>query len=186
AQAPFNSGDVILRSSDGVDFRVHRIVLSLASPVFASMFTLPQPGSEPDVPSIPMPESAITLDSMLRFWYPGAEPAPAKTFDELKDVLEILISKYDVQSVAHTAQAYLQKYRETHPVAVYSIACNYGWEDLARDAAWDSLKLPLRVFDYDAPSELNNITGRAYHRLLQYHHLCGVAAKGATSVLRWV
>jgi len=33
--------DTVLRSSDGEEFRVHRIILSLASPVFQGMFTLP-------------------------------------------------------------------------------------------------------------------------------------------------
>ncbi|EMD39269.1 hypothetical protein CERSUDRAFT_122690 [Gelatoporia subvermispora B] len=37
-----SSADVIIRSSDGVDFRVHRIVLAEASPVFEGMFSLPQ------------------------------------------------------------------------------------------------------------------------------------------------
>lgn len=46
AQAPFNdpdkAADIILRSGDNVDFYVYRIVLSLASPFFKYMFSLPQ------------------------------------------------------------------------------------------------------------------------------------------------
>jgi hypothetical protein len=133
-----------------------------------------------------MAESAVVLDRMLRLWYPGAEPAAIDTLDELKDVLDILISKYDVQSVGHTAKACLRQYLETQPVSVFAIACTHGWKDLARAAARESLKLPLLVLDYDDPPGINNITGRTYHRLLQYHYLCGVAAKGITKDLRWV
>lgn len=35
--------DVILRSSDGIDFRMFKVLLSFASPFFEGMFDLPQP-----------------------------------------------------------------------------------------------------------------------------------------------
>ncbi|KAJ7750603.1 hypothetical protein B0H16DRAFT_1318583 [Mycena metata] len=51
---PFDeSTDAILRSSDDLDFPVHRAVLSLASPFFRDMFSIPQPESEPKIPVIP-------------------------------------------------------------------------------------------------------------------------------------
>lgn len=48
AEAPFNDtqADLILRSSDGVHFRVFKTVLSLASLTFADMFSIPLPPSE--------------------------------------------------------------------------------------------------------------------------------------------
>ncbi|KAJ7020665.1 hypothetical protein C8F04DRAFT_973983 [Mycena alexandri] len=61
-QAPFHgpAGDVILRSSDGIDFHVYRIVLSLASPIFEHMFSSSQPHSESgNLPVVSMAESAI-------------------------------------------------------------------------------------------------------------------------------
>ena len=47
APAPFDdhAADLILRSSDDVDFRVHRLVLILASSTLQSLFTIPQPTS---------------------------------------------------------------------------------------------------------------------------------------------
>ncbi|EIW58580.1 uncharacterized protein TRAVEDRAFT_20544 [Trametes versicolor FP-101664 SS1] len=53
ASYPFDldTADIILRTSDQVDFRVHRAILAIVSPVFATMFRLPQPsvsqGNEP-------------------------------------------------------------------------------------------------------------------------------------------
>ncbi|KAJ7115323.1 hypothetical protein C8R44DRAFT_794465 [Mycena epipterygia] len=183
--APFDAGDVILRSSDGVDFRVHRVVLSLTSPVFKDMFTVPQPDSEPDVPIITMAESEALLDLMLRFWYPGTEPT-VNSLQELHDVLAVLISKFDIQSAAATGKRFLRDYLPTEPVAVFAIASAHGWADVAKAAARQSLKLPLRVLDYDAPLALNYITAGAYHNLLKFHYRCGVAAKDTTESLRWV
>ncbi|KAI0732150.1 hypothetical protein C8Q72DRAFT_753347, partial [Fomitopsis betulina] len=49
APAPFNrsSADVILRSSDLVDFRVRKGILAEASSVFDDMFGIPQPENTP-------------------------------------------------------------------------------------------------------------------------------------------
>ena len=68
ADAPFDHSlaDVILRSSDKIDFRVFKLFLSLASPVFETMFSLPQPteGVNPDegttdkLPVMPLSEDA--------------------------------------------------------------------------------------------------------------------------------
>ncbi|KAG1770626.1 hypothetical protein EDD22DRAFT_865208 [Suillus occidentalis] len=43
-QAPFDdhNGDIILRSANGVDSHVFKLILSLILPVFIYMFTLPQ------------------------------------------------------------------------------------------------------------------------------------------------
>ncbi|TFY78381.1 hypothetical protein EWM64_g5632 [Hericium alpestre] len=45
ADAPFNdpNADIVLRSYDRVDFRTYKMILSMASPVFRDIFTLPQP-----------------------------------------------------------------------------------------------------------------------------------------------
>jgi BTB/POZ domain len=53
----FDDGDVILRAGSH-SFKVHVTLLRLASPVFSSMFSLPQPpienDSKPPVPTIEM------------------------------------------------------------------------------------------------------------------------------------
>ncbi|KAJ7142265.1 hypothetical protein C8R44DRAFT_592907, partial [Mycena epipterygia] len=120
---PFDDpgADVILRSSDGIDFRVHRLVLSLASPFFTSMFTLPQPISESQVRTIPVSESALVLDRSLRFWYPGAEPIVGQTLDELREMLEALILKYDMQFILTSAKQQLRAHLGEDPVAVFVV-----------------------------------------------------------------
>ncbi|KAJ6556504.1 hypothetical protein DFH09DRAFT_1490949 [Mycena vulgaris] len=169
--SPFDdpAGDVILRSSDGIDFHVHRLVLSLASPFFKQMFTLPQPNAEPRVPAIPVSESALVLDRALRFWYPGAGPIPSQTLAELAKTLECLLLKYDIQSITPFAQHQLRGYMEGNPVAVFAIACRHEWKDLALEAAQSSLRLPILTFPSERPAELKYTSGDTYHGLLNYH-----------------
>ncbi|KAJ7463940.1 hypothetical protein FB451DRAFT_452500 [Mycena latifolia] len=184
---PFNDpgADVILRSSDMIDFRVHRLVLSLASPFFEQMFSLPQPTAEPEVPTIIVTEPAAVLDRALRFWYPGAGPILRQTLDELREVLEALIMKYDMQFIVPAAKRHLRDYLDQDPVAVYAISCRHEWKDVALEAAKASLRLPLRNFEPARRPQLNHITGDAYHTLLHYHSECGKIAKSTSSSLKW-
>jgi hypothetical protein len=65
----FDDGDVVLRSSDGQDFRVHSIILREASPFFRDMFRLPSGGSGSYAPIL-MTETTDVLDDILRWLYP--------------------------------------------------------------------------------------------------------------------
>ncbi|KAF7354339.1 BTB domain-containing protein [Mycena venus] len=185
-QPPFDyvEGDIILSASDGIDFRVSRVVLSLLSPVFRDMFRLPQPQGDPEVARLPMAESAVVLDRVLRFWYPGAQPS-VDSIDELREILEISLFKYDIQGIIPVGKQYLRAYIDSHPVAVFAIACRHEWKDLAVDAARNTLKLPLRSFDSESP-ELEYISGKHYHSLLRYHAACASACAETTNVIRWI
>ncbi|KAJ7348319.1 hypothetical protein DFH08DRAFT_743779 [Mycena albidolilacea] len=176
--------DTILRSSDGADFYVHHAILSLVSPVFETMFSLPQAESSPTVPNIDLQEGSATLDRVLRFFYPAAQPNVA-TLEELQDVIEVLM-KYDMQCVIPMAKQHLEKYHSSRPLAVYAIACRYRWKDVAVAAARESLNHALRArLLADAPPDLEGVTAVAYHNLLQYHFRCGEAARSTTAQLRW-
>ncbi|KAJ7459340.1 hypothetical protein FB451DRAFT_572123 [Mycena latifolia] len=186
-QAPFDNltADVTLTSSDGVDFHVHRIVLSLVSPVFKAMFKLPQPRDSPDIPTIPMAESALVLDRMLRFCYPGAE-ATVNSINELREILEVAVLKYDIQYIVPVAKKYLEGYIDSHPLAAFAIACRHEWKDLAKAAARSCLRFPIRAFASDPAPELGYITAKEYHKLLQYHAACSAEATTTTTSLRWI
>ncbi|KAJ7206395.1 hypothetical protein GGX14DRAFT_310226, partial [Mycena pura] len=59
AQTP--DADAILRSRDGADFYIHTVILSLVSPVFETMFSLPQSPPTSAIPIIRMEEDSISL-----------------------------------------------------------------------------------------------------------------------------
>ena len=69
------TADIILRSSGPkiVEFRTHRAILSIASPIFEVMFSLPQPGIEKSLPVCDLSEDAKTVEVLLRLIYPVEE-----------------------------------------------------------------------------------------------------------------
>ncbi|KAJ7162676.1 hypothetical protein C8R43DRAFT_305516 [Mycena crocata] len=171
--------DVILRSSDGADFHLHRTILSLVSPVFRDMFTLPQPESDAAVPVVGVQEGSAVLDRALRFFYPGAQTV-IPTLAELREIIQILISKYDMECIIPSAQHHLERHAGAEPLAVYAVAIGHGWKDLALVAAKESLKLPIREIHIEAPAlALGDLSAIAYHNLLHFHYRCAVAARSA-------
>ncbi|KAJ7175246.1 hypothetical protein C8R43DRAFT_914463 [Mycena crocata] len=184
-QHPFDDidADVILTSSDGIQFRLHSVVLSLLSSVFKTMFQLPQPTGEPQ--PIVLSEPAVVLDRMLRFCYPGAAAA-VDSISHLQEILELALKKYDIQNIIPLAKVHLRMYIENHPVAAFAIACRHEWKDLAKAAAKETLKFPIRSFSSTDMGDLDCLTTHQYHSLLQYHEACATAAATTITNLRWI
>ena len=98
AAAPFDhaKADIILRSSDNIDFRVFKLFLSLASPFFETLFDIPQPTEEngdqeikDGLVVVPVAEGSKTLDALLRFCYPCTLADDPK-LEVLKDAMDVL------------------------------------------------------------------------------------------------
>lgn len=85
-------GDLILRSIDSVDFHVHSVVLSLASPVLANMFGI---GTQRDV--VTVGETAEVLALMLSFIYPRAS-RPVSSFAVLEKGMHVA-DKYQLDEM---------------------------------------------------------------------------------------
>ena len=71
----FNIPDanLIIRSSDSVDFRVHKSVLAIVSPFFEVLLSLPQPSDSESVDGIPvveLSENSDVLNSLVSILYP--------------------------------------------------------------------------------------------------------------------
>lgn len=174
ATAPFDDegADIIFLSSDNVQFHVYKLLLSLASSVFASMFTLPQPAAASHEP-VTVSEDGKTLDGLLRFCYPYSDPR-FRDLDQLKKTL-IAVKKYDMkEQVVARAKRSLLAFVRKEPLRVFAIAHNQQWSDVAAVAAKETLHSPLGEETYVPEMEL--ITFGAYHRLRDYHRRCGEAA----------
>jgi hypothetical protein len=66
-------GNFIIRSSDNVNFHVHKSVLAMASPFFKDLLSLPQPPDSEFVNGLPvvqLSESAELLNSLISILYP--------------------------------------------------------------------------------------------------------------------
>lgn len=168
ASEPFNkqSADVILRSADNVDFHVHKVVLSLASSFFESMFSLPQPSSdgaaEAACPVVEVPEDSSTLDCLLRWIYPVQDPA----VDDL-DILDSVLGaamKYDCAEAIILATNTLTNFIPTRPLEVFAISCRYRCEAMANQAAQAWKARYNRVMVSNSPEFKSNIAALSYNR----------------------
>jgi len=75
-----SDANLIVRSSDLVDFRVHKSVLAIASPIFSDALTLPQPSDSEVVDGFPMiqvSEDSEVLNCLLSILYPVPTVIPS-------------------------------------------------------------------------------------------------------------
>lgn len=186
ASHPFNraSADVILRSCDLVDFRIHRGILTESSPFFSDMFELPQPvQAEPTgatetaraPPVVDMTEDAETLDAFLRLLYPIVKP-PLEDPKLLALVLKAA-HKYDMAWPATVLSERLLALTPQKVLQVWAATCRVRTclEDVARQAAavlrtsWtrtESEALSLM----DDLEDMTGVSAGDYLRLKQFLH----------------
>ena len=136
-----SDGDVILRA--GADpnskhvFRVHKFILSLASPVFKDMFALPQPPDQHDehgLPIVDVSDPPESLDLILRLVYPGVEPPGIPDIPTLTALLSAA-DKYNITSIYPTLRSTLKSLLPNHPFRAYIVACRFGFLEEAKEAA---------------------------------------------------
>lgn len=156
ASPPFDhaKADVILRSSDGIDFRVFRLFLSLASHFFETLFDFPLPSEvtstdieiKEGLHVIPVSEDSRTLDSLLRFCYPctPAEDPMLEDFREVVKVLEVA-GKYSFDGIKRAIRKALFKPKtlEVNSLRCFVIACRARMHDECVFAAKYTLREPL-------------------------------------------
>jgi hypothetical protein len=202
AAPPFNrsSADLVIRSVDGVDFRVHKCILAEASPFFDSMFSLPQAKSETaaDTPSLaadqqelkhghpvlPVTEDAKTVELLLRFCYPYENPK-LSNLDEVVAVLSAAM-KYQMETVTGPLKQLLREHAHQSPVRVYAFAVRHSLEDEARAAARASLRHTLSEIAAQNPPELFDLPSTYYQRLLSFMLQCRRAFSKFAVDMTWI
>ncbi|EKM54654.1 uncharacterized protein PHACADRAFT_258646 [Phanerochaete carnosa HHB-10118-sp] len=178
--------DVIIRSSDAVEFKMYKVILSKASPFFKDMFSLPQSPSVVDdrpsefldgVPVVDFSENNRTLDHLFRFLYPCPNPN-LKSLDDVHAVLEAA-NKYQLEDVVLYARRTWNELASLEPLRAFAIACGRRWEEEARSAALLSLKEPVWPLQPPMAPEFKTISGDTVVRLMWYQRRCGEAAMQA-------
>ena len=173
------NGDIILRSSDKVEFQVFRWPLQHLYPVFSDMFRLPDPAvashQDPSAPPIvQMHETAIVIEALLRLSYPVAPPT-VKDSHTMTAVTEALIKLRAEQQCRWWIRMTAEHLIRENPWAMYAIflalgrkSCNYNFEDEIRLAARKTVgRSVIRPWE-----EARLITAADYERLLVYHSEC--------------
>jgi hypothetical protein len=123
--------DIVLQSSDLVNFRVHRWVLATSSPFFRDMFSLPQPSNEVEpheLPVVRVSEAAEVLNSLISILY----PVPSEMPHSIDNILALLAAteKYDMGAVQSSIRAEVSRKKLLSPTDsgrvfhVYAVACS--------------------------------------------------------------
>jgi hypothetical protein len=77
--------NLIIRSSDLVDFRVHKSVVAMASPVFKDLLSSPQPSDSEYVDGLPVvqfSQDSESLNTLVTMLYPVPTAIP-KSYDKV-------------------------------------------------------------------------------------------------------
>jgi hypothetical protein len=166
---------IILRSSDHVNFRVHKLVLAMSSPFFKDLLSLPQPLDTEIVNGLPvvaLPKNAGLLNSLISLLYPITPVIP----DSYPKVFALLAvcQKYEMESVQSIIRAMIKVGKFPAPVkaegfSAYAIASGLGLVQEAEDAArltldqpmtFESLGEGLRLFKGQALCDLIRYRGK--------------------------
>lgn len=159
--------NLIFRSADCEEFRVHRCILSIASPVFRDMFGFPQP---PDLghelPRVDLSETATTLDIFLRYIY----PIPSPRIEDFATLCSVLVSaeKYGAEGVVSRLRTILASphFLDLDPLRVYAIACRWSFLEEARLASTHTVYADIVKQGAGCTEDMKYMSGLDYHRLL--------------------
>ncbi|KIY68503.1 hypothetical protein CYLTODRAFT_489708 [Cylindrobasidium torrendii FP15055 ss-10] len=168
--------DIILRSSDNVDFYVLNALLCIGSKAsfFAHLFADSKPSeTHNDLPVVSLFEHSDLLRPVLKFCYPIDAPL-LETIAEVKAVGEVM-QKYCLDFALKRLQRTISKSAliKKEPLRLFALAVHNGWKELGEAAARCSLAFPL---DQLMPiPELALITALDLAYLIEYHRECSRA-----------
>ena len=161
--------DLIIRSSDLVDFRVHKPVLIMASPSFRDLLSLPKSFESETVDGlavVQLSEDAELLNSLVSMLYP-VRPVIPESYDKVLYLLAAC-QKYNMAEVQSLIRDEVNCGRFPAPVgtevfSAYAIASGKGLIPEMENAARQTLDYPmtfetlgegLRLFDCFALHDL--------------------------------
>ena len=124
---------LVLKSKDGILFRVDRDKLVAVSPAFEAILGMKPESSRKDEPIV-VAESTVVLSAFLRLAL-RMSPADVLAITPFKTMMEVLeaLNKYDVEvsSTLFCDQLFI-KFVSSEPVKVWSVCAKAGHEGLAR------------------------------------------------------
>ena len=166
---------IIIRSSDQVNFRIHKLVLAMSSPFFKDLLSLPQPPDAEVVDGLPvvaLPEGAGLLNSLISLLYPITPVIP----DSYQKALALLAvcEKYEMESVQSYIRFAIKYGKFPAPVrdkgfSAYAIASGLGLALEAQDAARLTLDEPMTFTSLGEGLRL--FKGRALYDLIRMRRI---------------
>ena len=188
--------DVILVSSDGVEFPVAKAVMAMVSTVFEGMFQLPQNDGFESISDkqdsdktvvkphssfsrIPVSEDSHTLDEFLSLIYrKKSVTIDEYTGEESQSIRKILdvAAKYDVRFIIEDVFRALLELARASPsitlsLQLYALACHHSHKDYAQKAGFESLRGDIveSVGSSHRLPEFDLVNANVFFRLLELH-----------------
>jgi len=164
-----SDADIILRTPEPKLFRVHKNILSIASPVLRDMLAVPKPPSKSttegkcELPVFDVCDSAEDLEVLLRMIYPVASPA-ITDLDTLSNTF-VILDRYGAKGLQERLKPLLTSSTllATDPMRVYAIACRWGFKTEAAIAA--PYASAIKVSTFTCMDDMQHISGPDYHRI---------------------
>lgn len=185
-----SEADLILISSDDMYFYIHKLILSLVSPVFNTMLTLPLEELQEVYdgrPCVHLPDISTSLQLLLSWCDPRCSDRSIDV-DDLQLVLE-LADKYDTECITKRLETVMMRMKDTiseKPVLMYAIPARFRLENLARAAAKETLKVSFKDLVSNLIPETRYITGLCFQNLLRYHRTCAAEAAYVATNFDWL
>ncbi|KAH8990393.1 hypothetical protein EDB86DRAFT_3191370 [Lactarius hatsudake] len=164
--------NIIVRSSDQVNFHVHKSLLTMSSPFFDDLFSLPQPPDGEIVDGLPvvqLSEDASLLNTLVSLLYPVPPVIPG-SYEKVFALLAAC-QKYDMVLFQSYIRDEVERKRFPVPVGAeafraYAIASDMGLGPEMDSAARLTLGHPM-TFE-SLGEELRSFKGRALCDLIRY------------------
>ena len=194
--------NLIIRSSDSVNFRVHKSVLVMVSPVFKDILSLPQSSDSESVDGLPvvqLSEDSELLNSLVSMLYPVCTAVP-NSYDKVLFLLQLVIEisnfchkvlyllaacqKYEMASVMSSIRAAVNRGEYPAPngaeaFLAYAIASSKGLIPEMENAKRQTLDHPL---SFEILGEgLRLFEGWALRDLVNFRKTAGVAKTTVSS-----
>lgn len=160
--------DLVLKSSDGVEFRVFKQILAQGSKFFQTMFTLPsESNTTTELPVIDLAENSQLISSLLQFLYPIPDPS-IQSLDDLNHLIAVVI-KYDMPGVLHSLRRLLISHdlAAVDPFVAYTIAVRHQLPDEVKITAARTFSVSL--LDMPLTDDHKYITGFEFFQLIKLH-----------------
>ena len=170
--------NIIIQSSDLVNFRVNQRIFAMSSPFFDDLFSLPQPQSSykevvDGLPVVRLPENAEVLSSLITMVYPIPSELP-NSYDKALTLLATS-QKYEMVGVQSRIRGEIQT--RTFPTLTgvetfrsYAISSGGQLPSEAEKLAHLTLEFPM-TFEYLC-DELPSFQGWALRDLVNFRKRC--------------
>ncbi|KZP18262.1 hypothetical protein FIBSPDRAFT_1046297 [Athelia psychrophila] len=187
-----SKADVIVRSSDNIDFYVSRYFLAYASPVFEGLFSIPSPPSpaaaedsdetKDGLPILKLAEDSLILERILLLCYPtnlvnlrdvfvGGTENEDVFVGDMEDAAALLLAldKYDMAASGQRLRRLLLEapFFRADPLRAFAVGCRLRHTELTKLAARylsDAIvdRAPPDNPDYATFTALQLVKGRNY------------------------